>query len=126
MNRTQISMEFLFRASPTMLYKFLTAPTCLIRWFCDKVDNNGDEYTFIWGNSEEVAFLVDDIEDERIRYKWENTDDPDEYLEFKMSKSSITNETILEINDYCDSDDVHTQKQLWHSQIEELRRAVGG
>ena len=101
MKRTFIQSEFIFRASPTILYKFLTTPTCLIRWFCDKVDNQGDEYCFIWGNSEEYAMLVDDIEDERVRFKWQESEE-DEYLEFKMYKSNVTTETVLEVIDFCD------------------------
>ena len=125
MNRTQINLEFIFKASPTILYKFLTTPTCLIRWFCEEVDNNGDVFTFVWNGAEEVATLVDDIEDERVRYVWEEAD-AGEYLEFRMYKSNVTNETILEITDYCDSHEVKQQHAYWNSLMDEMRRAVGG
>lgn len=125
MNRTQINLEFIFKASPTILYKFLTTPTCLIRWFCEEVDNNGDVFTFVWNGAEEVATLVDDIEDERVRYVWEEAE-AGEYLEFRMYKSNVTNETILEITDYCDTHEVKQQHAYWNSLIDEMRRAVGG
>lgn len=119
-------MEFIFRASPAILYKFFTTPSCLVRWFCDEVDIQGDVYTFIWSGSEEVAEVVDDIEEERIRFRWEEADDEDEYLEFEMSKSPVTGETILIITDYCDEDEVEDQQQLWGSQMAELRKETGG
>jgi uncharacterized protein YndB with AHSA1/START domain len=125
MKRVSINIEFLFKASPTILYKFLTTPSCLIRWFCDEVEIEKDIFTFIWEGAEEEGELIDDLEDERVRFAMEEYEE-DEYLEFKMSKSPVTNETILEITDFCDEDEVEDQKQLWESQIERLRREVGG
>lgn len=118
-------MEFLFRASPTILYKFLTTPSTLIRWFCDEVDIQGDTYTFVWSGSEEVAELIDDIEDERVRFEWEEADEG-EYLEFRMGKSPVTGETILSITEWCDSDEVDDQKQYWETQMNQLRKETGG
>ncbi|MEM8907494.1 MAG: START-like domain-containing protein [Bacteroidota bacterium] len=126
MKRVAIELEFIFRASPTILYKFLTTPSCLIRWFCDEVDIQGEIFTFVWSGAEEVAELIDDIEDERVRFKWEDADDEEEFLEFRMRRSPVTNETILEITDYCDEDEVDDQKQLWQSQIKMLRQETGG
>lgn len=125
MERVQIQLEFIFRASPAMLYKFITTPSCLIRWFCDEVDIEKDQFTFIWEGAEEIAYLIDDIEEERLRFEMEEYED-EEYLEFRMSKSPVTNETILEIVDYCDADEVDDQRQLWESQVERLRQEVGG
>lgn len=125
MERVQIDMEFLFRASPTILYKFLTTPSTLIRWFCDEVDIQGDTYTFVWSGSEEVAELIDDIEDERVRFEWEEADEG-EYLEFRMGKSPVTGETILSITEWCDSDEVDDQKQYWETQMNQLRKETGG
>ncbi len=126
MERVKIDLEFIFRASPTILYKFITTPSCLIRWFCDEVDIQGNTYTFSWSGSEEVADLIDDVEDDRVRFQWEDAESDKEFLEFRMRKSPVTNETILEITDYCDSDEVKDQEQLWNSQITQLRSATGG
>ena len=125
MDRVSFNMEFIFRASPTILYQFLTSPATLIRWFCDTVDIEEGVYTFSWEGSDERAKLVDDIEDERIRFVWEDADDG-EYLEFKMEKSPVTAETILLLTDFADSDEVDDQKQLWESQFKVLRQETGG
>ena len=126
MNRAQITLEFIFRASPTILYKFLTTPSCLIRWFCDEVDIQEETYTFVWSGAEEVAEMIDDFEDELVRFRWEDAESDEEFLEFKLSRSPVTGETILEIVDYCDEDEVDDQKQLWESQIKMLRQETGG
>ncbi len=125
MKRVQIDMEFIFRASPTILYKFFTTPSCLIRWFCDEVDIEGEIYSFSWDGAAETAEMIDDIEDERIRFQWEDEDE-DEYFEIRMAKSPVTGETILEITDFCDDGDQDDQRQLWESQIKVLRQETGG
>ncbi len=126
MERVKFSLEFIFRASPTILYKFFTTPDCLIRWFCDEVDIQDVTYTFSWDGSEEIAELIEDVEDELIRFKWEDADDEEEYLEFKIEKSPVTGETILTVTDYCDDDEIDDQKQLWATQLDELKKETGG
>ncbi len=126
MKRVKLDLEFIFRASPAILYTFITTSECLVRWYCDEVDITNDTFTFYWSGSSEVAYLVDDIEEERVKMKWEDADNPDEYLEFRMYKSDITNETILEITDYCDADEVQEISDLWATQMVELKKECGG
>lgn len=126
MERVSFDVEFLFRASPTILYKFFTGPAAIIRWFCDEVDIEGETYRFTWDDSDEFAEMIDDIEDERVRFRWEDAESDDEYWEIRFSKSEVTGETILEITDFCDADEVDDQRQLWESQIKKLRMATGG
>jgi uncharacterized protein YndB with AHSA1/START domain len=125
MDRVKFTSEFIFRASPNILYKFLTSPDLLIRWFCDEADINGREFTFSWEGAEEYATLIENIEDSLIRMQWEDADSS-EYLEYKMSRSPVTGETILHITDFCDEDEVEGQKQLWETQIQRLKSATGG
>jgi uncharacterized protein YndB with AHSA1/START domain len=125
MDRVKFTSEFIFRASPNILYKFLTSPDLLIRWFCDEADINGREFVFTWEGSEEKAILIENIEDSLVRMQWEEEDDK-EYLEYRMSRSPVTGETILNITDFCDDDEVADQKQLWETQIQRLKSATGG
>ncbi len=125
MKRVSFDIEFIFKASPAILYQFLTTPSCLVRWFCDGVDITGDVFTFTWQGADEEAEMIDDIEEERVRFKWDESPD-EEYLEFRMYKSDVTNETILEITDFCDDDEVNEQKELWSSQVKNLRIECGG
>ena len=125
MKRVKFEMEFLFRASPAILYRFLTTPSCLVRWFCDEVDITGDRFVFTWEGFDEAAELIDDIEEERLRFHWEDGE-PGDYLEFKMYKSEVTNQTILEVTDFADEDEVEDQKNLWAAQFEVLRSESGG
>ena len=126
MKRVKIELEFLFRASPAILYQFFSTPSCLIRWFCDEVDINDNVFSFVWDGFPEYAELIDHVEDEMVRFRWEEAENKEEFLEFKMTKSPVTGETILEIIDYCDEDEEPEQKLLWESQVKRLRQETGG
>ncbi len=125
MDRVKIDMEFIFKASPSILYKFLTAPECLVLWFSEGCDVTEDEYVFSWEGDEEQAHIVDDIEEERLRFKFEDSDEG-EYLEYRMYKSDITQQTILEITDFCDDGEEQEQKDWWSKQVSQLRIVCGG
>jgi len=124
MNRKKFKVEFLFRASPKIVYSFLSSPDNLTRWFCDDCNLVDGQFSFDWEGNEEIAFLLESQEDSYLRLQWE--DFPDEYLEYKMSRSEVTAETILEITAFCDEDEVEEEKDFWATQMESLRRAMGG
>ena len=114
------------RAALLIFVKFDFPREFIIRTMIILLDIQDDVYTFIWDGAEEKADMIDDIEEERVKFKWQDADDEDEYLEFRMYKSNITNETILELTDYCDDDEVEEQKDLWNKQMNQLRVEVGG
>ncbi|MBR9920185.1 MAG: SRPBCC domain-containing protein [Bacteroidetes bacterium] len=124
MERVKIELEYVFRASPQVLYKFFTNPDRIIRWFCDDVDINDGIYSFGWEGYFEDAKLIEDVENELLRFSWVDEDEK-EYFEFDISKSPVTGDTILLIRDFCDKDEVDDQKALWHSQISQLKRETG-
>lgn len=126
MEKVKFTMEFIFRASPSILYKFLTTPSCLTRWFCDEVDINGETFTFVWSGAEEEAEMIEDVEDEVVRLRWEDADEDGEFLEYHISKSPVTGETILRITDFADEDEVDDQRQYWETQMARLRSETGG
>ena len=124
--RVLYKVEFIFRASPTIVYQFLTTPACLVRWFCEEVDVTDNIYTFSWDGNEEKAVLIEDWEDELLRFEWEDAPYPNEFLEFAISKSPITEETILTISDFADSNEITQAKKLWESQIKQMMVETGG
>lgn len=125
MDRVQVKLEFLFKSSQTIVYQFLTTPSCLVRWFCEGVDINGKNYTFTWSGADENAELVESVENEKLKFIWEDADEG-EFLEFNLSKSPLTSETIVEVIDYCDDDEIDETQQLWESQFATMKKAMGG
>lgn len=126
MERVSFTIEFLFKASNTIVYRFLTAPDCLIRWFCDKADIEDNAYIYSWDGEEEVADIIEDIEDEFLKLLSDEAEGDNEFLEFKLSRSPVTGETILLITDWADADEVEDQKALWTKQMTAMKTAMGG
>jgi uncharacterized protein YndB with AHSA1/START domain len=125
MKRKKITCEFLLKASPAIVYQFLSDPACLVRWFCDRVDIEEDRYTFDWNGSEEVAILIEDHEEKLLRFVWEEAESPSEYLEFAITTSPVTDQTILTITDYGDEDEEKDQQRFWDAQIKKMNHVMG-
>ena len=126
MDRTSFTQEFLFRASPTIVYRFLTTPDCLIRWFCDECKIIDDKYIFEWDGSEEQAELIAKKADERVRFKWLESEDDDSFFEIRIQVDALTKDVSLIVTDFADDEDeVEEAKQLWENQIDELKHTIG-
>lgn len=123
--RKKFECEFTVRSSPSILFNFLTTPEGLIQWFADSVDYRDKEYIFVWEGSPETAVLEDEVDGELVRYVFHEGEEG-EFLEFRISKAEITNDTILTIIDFAEEDEIDDQTRLWESQIDTLRTKLGG
>ena len=122
--RIQYSIEFAIRCSPVILYDFLSTPTGLGEWFADKVIQRENRFVFHWKGNDEVAEMIAAEENEYVVFKWDWMDE-NEYFEFRIERSPVTNETILTITDYAEKNDIKDQEQLWGAQIHDLKHRVG-
>lgn len=125
MTKKAFLLEYVFKASPNILYGFLTTPSGLSQWFADHVDTKGDTYIFEWSGTEERAVCIDKVEPEVVRYHWEESDEG-EYFEFKIEKSEVTGDTILYITDFAADYELDDNKLLWDNQVQELFKRIGG
>ena len=123
--KVEYMMEFVVRASPKMLYKFLSTPSGLSEWFADNVNSRGKKFTFIWDGSEEVAELINKKADKQIRFKWEEDEDPNAFFEFKIETDELTNDVSLIVTDFAEEDEIEESQLLWESQISTLLHAIG-
>ena len=124
-NSKPFKLEYIVKSSPTILYSFLTTPAGLSQWFADSVDINGDTYTFVWNGVPEQADIIEDIENEIVRFRWDYSDDH-EYFEFAIELSEVTGDTILYVTDFAEESDPRDQEILWDSQIANLIKRIGG
>ncbi|MBC7866780.1 MAG: ATPase, partial [Gloeobacteraceae cyanobacterium ES-bin-316] len=49
----------------------------------------------------------------------------DEYFEFLIEKSEVTNQTILIVKDFAEKKDIKDQSQLWEYQVKDLFHRIG-
>lgn len=118
------TLEYPVRCSPGILYDFLRTPAGLQEWFADKVDERDGIFSFSWNGSVDKANLMESEDDKFVRFQW--THQPkDEYFEFRIEKSEVTNQTILVIKDFADKKEVKDQSQLWEYQVKELFHRLG-
>lgn len=118
------TLEFPIRCSPSILYEFLSTPSGLQEWFADYVDEKDGVITFSWNGSEEKAEILEKEQDKFIRYRWLNMT-KDEYFEFRIEKTEISNQTILVVKDFADKKEIKDQSRLWEYQIKDLFHRVG-
>jgi uncharacterized protein YndB with AHSA1/START domain len=120
------TIERTFRSSPTILYNFLTTPSGLVQWFADKVDLNGDIYTFDWNGDEQEAEILSFDEEEYIKLRWTDEEDDKAFFEYRIKRNEITGETILYITDFSPKDEIKETISLWDSQLNDLKKCIGG
>lgn len=126
MDKIKFELEIPIRASPNMLYQYISSPSNLQEWFADKVNSRGKMFTFTWEGAEEKAELITKRSDERIRFKWLESEGDESYFEIKIQVDALTKDVSLIVTDFADDeDDVEEAKQLWENQIDELKHTIG-
>ena len=122
--KVQYTLEYPVRCSPTILYEFLSTPAGLQEWFADKVDEREGLFSFSWNGTVEKAQVLETEIDKFIRFHW-LTAPTDEFFEFRIEKSEVTNQTILVIRDFAEKKEVTDQSQLWEYQVKDLFHRLG-
>ena len=68
--RSKFELEYNLNCSPKVLFSRLSTPEGLGEWFADKVNVDGDLFTFFWNNSESKARLSALKENKMVRFEW--------------------------------------------------------
>jgi len=118
------TLEFPVRCSPVILFDFLASPAGLQEWFADKVDDRDNIFSFTWNGTVEKAEVLEKEQDKFIRFHWLHAP-KEEYFEFKIEKSEVTNQTILVIKDFAEKKEIKDQTRLWDYQVKELFHRLG-
>ena len=118
------TLDFPVRCSPVILYEFLSTPAGLQEWFADKVDDRDNIFSFTWNGTTDKAEVLEKEQDKFIRFHWLHMP-KDEYFEFKIEKSEVTNQTILVIKDFAEKKEIKDQSMLWDYQVKELFHRLG-
>ena len=118
------TLEYPVRCSPGILYDFLRSPAGLQEWFAEKVDERDDVFSFSWNGNTDKAELLESEEAKFVKFHWQHMP-KDEYFEFRIEKSEVTNQTILIVKDFAEKKDIKDQSQLWEYQVKELFHRLG-
>ena len=117
-------LEYPLRCSPTILYEFLSTPAGLQEWFAEKVDERDSVFSFSWDKTVDKAEVLQSEDAKSIRFHWLHAP-KEEFFEFSIEKSEVTNQTILLIKDFAEKKEIKDQSQLWDSQVKDLFHRIG-
>ena len=118
------TLEFPVRCSPVILYDFLASPAGLQEWFADRVDDRDNVFSFTWNGTIERAEVLEKEQDKFIRFHWLHAP-KEEFFEFKIERSEVTNQTILVIKDFAEKKEIKDQSMVWNYQVKELFHRLG-
>ena len=81
-------------------------------------------FSFTWNGAIDKAEVLEAEEDKFIRFQWLHFS-KEEYFEFRIEKSEVTNQTILIIKDFAEKKEIKDQSRLWDYQVKELFHRLG-
>ena len=123
--KIKFEIEFPIHASPHMLYQYFGTPSGLSEWFADNVNSRGEVFTFIWDGAEESAKVLQERPGEKIKFKWDEDEDPKSFFEFRLEIDDITKDVSLIVTDFAEEDEIDEAKMFWENQIDELKHTIG-
>lgn len=123
--KSKYSIEFTIQSSPQLLFQYLSTPSGLSEWFADNVNSRGEEFTFIWGDSEETAKLLSKKANEKVRFQWDDDEGEDYYFEFFIQVDDITKDVSLIVTDFTTEDEMEESRMLWDNAIADLKQILG-
>jgi len=122
--RKKYTVEFIVRATPTMLYSMINSPDGLSQWFSEVKALEDQIFLFNWEDSSEKARMERSQANKVVKFKWLERDKP-EYLTLEISKDELTDEVALIITDFDDEDEIEAAKQVWEANVEQLKGQLG-
>src|SRR5690554_8149406 len=125
--KTKYEMEFPITASPQLLYQYISTSSGLSEWFADNVNSRGEIFTFIWDGEAEKAKMSAKKSSEKVRFRWidEDENETNYFFEFRIQEDELTKDVSLVITDFAEEDEIEESKQLWETQIAELKLVLG-
>jgi uncharacterized protein YndB with AHSA1/START domain len=124
--RLKFELEYTLNCSPKVLFSRLCTPEGLGEWFAEKVNVDGDLFSFFWDNSESKARLAALKDNKLVRFEWIDMEDEEtNYFEFRIIIQELTGDLALIIHDFSEPDEKEDSISLWDSQINDLKRILG-
>jgi uncharacterized protein YndB with AHSA1/START domain len=124
--------EYEFRASPRLLYPYISTASGMQAWFCDQVvvDNINHRYNFIWDKTDHWAKLTIQKLNKHTKFDFvrhnDMQDDESSYIEFRLDHNDMTQSVYLKVIDNSAMEDHEELEELWDGLVQSLKEQVGG
>jgi hypothetical protein len=125
MSKEKIFLEYPMKGSASMIWSYIGTAAGLSPWFADRVENIDKTFNFYWGKTEHrTAHLVAQRNGVYVKFRWDD-ESHSTYFEMRIAYNELTREHTLEVTDFAEKGEAEDHKDLWDSQIENLRRQSG-
>ncbi len=122
-DKIKIQLEYVINCSPKVLYNRLSTASGLTEWFAEDVRVRGKKFTFIWEGSEQTAEMTLHKENRLVRYTW--IEEEETYFEFRITQDELTGDVSLIIIDFTEEDEQDETRELWNTQVADLKHILG-
>ncbi|WP_266365966.1 START-like domain-containing protein [Tellurirhabdus rosea] len=130
MEKYKFVAEYELRASPKVLFPYISTASGLSQWFASRVNVLPNHlYDFYWDDESHPARQVSIRQNKSVRFEFLNGTDGERsdnnYIDFRVDVSELTQSTFLRIVDYSGNTDAEELKSMWQGLIEKLKEIVG-
>lgn len=129
MEKFKFVTEYELRASPKMLFPYISTASGLSQWFAAKVNTLPEHrFDFHWDNESHIARQVSLRQNKSVRFEFLDTGETshdNNYVDFRVDQSELTQSTYLRITDYSSNNDPEDLQDLWDGLMDKLREIVG-
>jgi hypothetical protein len=129
MGQQHFEFEYEIKASPKVLYPYISTASGLEQWFAEKVIvKNTDLFQFHWDDEIHIGHLVQNKANKLVKFDFTNEALPpvSAIIEIKLEVSELTNATYLKIYDSASTfKNPNDAKELWDYLTDKLKEIVG-
>ncbi|WP_395768596.1 START-like domain-containing protein [Aquirufa sp.] len=121
--------EIEIKASPKVLYPYISTASGLQQWFADKVTVQSQQgFIFLWDNENHPATIVHNKLNKSFKLDFTKAGEPahSACIEFKLDVSELSNTTYLVITDSASTfKSASDAQELWDYLTDKLKEIVG-
>lgn len=121
-NLEKFTLEFHIEASPKLLFKLISTPEGLTRWFANTSLKGEDLFFFMWPDNTQPARLTQTKENEFVVFQWQEDYHKGMFLEMRIRTEFGSTGSTLIVTDVAEPADMDLSKRLWNTQIGQLQR----
>jgi len=129
MGQQHFEFEYEIKASPKVLYPYISSASGLQQWFAEKVTVKSAElFQFYWDNETHVGNLVQNKLNKSVKFDFSNANQApaSAIIEIKLEVSELTNATYLKIYDSASTfKNPEDAQELWDYLTDKLKEIVG-
>lgn len=127
MEKFKFVREYNFKASPKIIYPYISNPGGLQQWFAQSVNLDADNvYSFDFGEKIQRAHLSAKKANKAVKFDFFEGEQKGNYLEFKIENSNLDSTCYLYITDYSQAKDEDDLIDMWDGLVEDLKDIIGG